>query len=228
MTRKHANSDVDNVNLTSLSQRPFVNYYAPVFVLYELSSPFLNIHWFCDKLEMTGGLVQLINGIFLLISFAGCRLVYGTYASYTVLSDIYKAVQLGKTAPNTPPLALSPFALNATTLFSSPTEALQVVSYAPKTPYIPTWLWMSYLVSNVILNLLNWYWFGKMIETIRKRFDPPFGTRGTSKKDKPVVQTSIARGIDDTGRKTVEVDGVSVRKRPAAVRNVTDDVPPPT
>ena len=45
-----------------MQQRPFVNYYAPTFILYELSSPFLNIHWFCDKLNMTGSKIQLYNG----------------------------------------------------------------------------------------------------------------------------------------------------------------------
>ena len=33
------------------------------------------------------------------------------------------------------------------------------------------WLAMTYLGSNVVLNSLNFYWFGKMIETVRKRFD---------------------------------------------------------
>ena len=36
---------------------------------------------------------------------------------------------------------------------------------------VPTWLAVTYLSSNVVLNSLNFYWFGKMIETVRKRFD---------------------------------------------------------
>jgi len=42
-----------------IPQRPFVNYYGCTFILYELSSPFLNFHWFFDKLDMTGSLPQL-------------------------------------------------------------------------------------------------------------------------------------------------------------------------
>ncbi|KAJ3025638.1 UNVERIFIED_CONTAM: hypothetical protein HDU68_006922 [Siphonaria sp. JEL0065] len=37
-----------------LSFKPFIMYYGAVFILYELSTPFLNIHWMCDKLGMTG------------------------------------------------------------------------------------------------------------------------------------------------------------------------------
>lgn len=36
---------------------------------------------------------------------------------------------------------------------------------------IPIWLAVIYLSSNVLLNSLNIYWFGKMIETVRKRFE---------------------------------------------------------
>jgi hypothetical protein len=42
-----------NTHKALTSQRPFLNYFAPTFILYELSSPFLNIHWFLDKVNMT-------------------------------------------------------------------------------------------------------------------------------------------------------------------------------
>ena len=38
---------------------------------------------------------------------------------------------------------------------------------------VPVWLAVTYLGSNIVLNSLNFYWFGKMIETVRKRFRPP-------------------------------------------------------
>jgi hypothetical protein len=38
---------------------------------------------------------------------------------------------------------------------------------------VPVWLAVTYLSSNVVLNSLNFYWFGKMIETVRKRFEKP-------------------------------------------------------
>lgn len=42
---------------------------------------------------------------------------------------------------------------------------------------LPLWLGISYVASNVALTLLNTFWFSKMVQAIRKRFDPPFGTK---------------------------------------------------
>jgi hypothetical protein len=67
-----------------------VNFYAPTFILYELSSPFLNIHWFCDKLNMTGSTLQFVNGIVLLFTFFSCRLCWGTYNSIRVFNDVWR------------------------------------------------------------------------------------------------------------------------------------------
>jgi len=44
--------------------------------------------------------------------------------------------------------------------------------------YVPFWIVGVTLASNLTLTALNVVWFGKMIATIRKRFDPPFGTKG--------------------------------------------------
>ncbi|PVF99036.1 hypothetical protein CPB86DRAFT_703920 [Serendipita vermifera] len=66
----------------SLSYRPFLTYYGPRFLLWELSTPFLNINWFFDRTGFKGGKIHLINGVSLLISFFSARLIYGTYMSY--------------------------------------------------------------------------------------------------------------------------------------------------
>ena len=39
--------------------------------------------------------------------------------------------------------------------------------------YVPPWLACVYLGSNIVLNTLNFYWFGKMIETVKSRFREP-------------------------------------------------------
>ena len=36
--------------------------------------------------------------------------------------------------------------------------------------FVPRWLAVVYLGANIVLNTLNFYWYGKMIETIKKRF----------------------------------------------------------
>ena len=38
---------------------------------------------------------------------------------------------------------------------------------------LPMWLVFTYLGINTILNFLNLYWFAKMIQALRKRFQPP-------------------------------------------------------
>lgn len=62
------------------------------FILYEISTPFLNIHWFFDKLNMTGSRVQLYNGVVLLMTFLGGRVLWGNYQSICIYSDLWKAL----------------------------------------------------------------------------------------------------------------------------------------
>jgi hypothetical protein len=156
------------------SQRPFVYFYAPIFLLYELSSPFLNIHWFCDKVDLTGSSIQAINGALLTGTFFGCRLIWGNISSVLVFYDIFRGVRYGNrqytagSAPSYTPAQLLSIIRDADG---------QRMAFASE-PYIPLWLAAIYLASNLTLNSLNIFWFGKMVATIRKRFDPPLGTKG--------------------------------------------------
>jgi hypothetical protein len=208
-------------------QRPFVNYYAPDFILYELSSPFLNIHWFCDKLELTGSTYQLVNGIFLISTFTICRLLWGSYASICVFRDIYTAYSHSSswntTAEIVPPQ-------NVSTPLQGVSQGAEVMRYAGNRE-APLWLCAAYLASNVVLNGLNWYWINKMIATIRKRFDPPFGTRkpedkAKAEKEQLALETEdvdVARGVYADGHKSVEIAASQkVRRRPTVQRELTD------
>lgn len=76
--------------------------------------------------------------------------------------------------------------------------------------FIPLWLAFTYLGSNVVLNTLNFYWFGKMIETVRKRFQPPKEERKKSK-----VTATRSTGAD--GKVRVDLDETEVRRRKVAV-----------
>ena len=80
-------------------------------------------------------------------------------------------------------------------------EVMQFVG--PQTKAVPLWLAITYLSSNVVLNSLNFYWFGKMIETVRKRFD---GSK--NKKDKGELEAdgvpemkAPKNNIRETGRR---------------------------
>ncbi|KAF2258776.1 DUF887-domain-containing protein [Lojkania enalia] len=187
----------------SLGFRPFLNFYGPTFILYELSSPFLNIHWFCDKLNLTGSKLQLYNGILLLFTFFSARLVWGSYQSYCVYIDVYKALNHGHIAQRDHELGNTNSTINGV-------QGSEIMKFAGDR-VVPMWLAGCYLLSNITLNGLNWYWFGKMIETIRKRFDPPFGTRMPEKATPEIVKEE---------EKTL-VEGIDVATPPATPGNVT-------
>lgn len=166
--------------MLTLVQRPFIYFSAPIFLLYELSSPFLNIHWFCDKLDLTGSTLQAVNGVCLVLTFFGCRLVWGIYSSCWVFRDMYWIIRDGNTnfAAQVP---LGEMSVLSTQELLSVAKDPQGQLFAFNTErYMPVWIPAIYLASNLVLNSLNIFWFGKMIETIRTRFDPPWGTKGLS------------------------------------------------
>jgi len=72
-----------------MSYKPFLAYYAARCLLWETSTIFLNNHWFLDKTNRTGSLLQLVNGVFLLSSFLGVRLIYGGMISYDFFYTLY-------------------------------------------------------------------------------------------------------------------------------------------
>ena len=129
-------------------------------MLYELSTPFLNFHWFFDKLHMTGSRAQLYNGIVLITVFGFSRLVWGVYQSVWIYRDIWKALQSsGANHRAAPPL---PSGISLQIPLGRP---LQPVKHT-----LPVWLVYTYLGSNTMLTFLNFYWFCKMIQAVMKRF----------------------------------------------------------
>ncbi|KAK7693807.1 hypothetical protein QCA50_003379 [Cerrena zonata] len=76
--------------LYSLTFRPYLGFYSPRFLLWELSTPFLNIHWCLDKLGKTGSTLQYINGIILLSTFFSVRICYGWYMSYGFMHTLWE------------------------------------------------------------------------------------------------------------------------------------------
>ncbi|OJJ47581.1 hypothetical protein ASPZODRAFT_63333 [Penicilliopsis zonata CBS 506.65] len=175
----------------SLGFRPFLNFYASNFILYELSSPFLNIHWFFDKVNMTGSKAQWYNGMLLLFTFFSCRLVWGTWQSACVYYDMWVALQQKWTASASSLLdpvdiTASVFKLENGSLCLDETCAranAEISKYAKFTAGgVPTWLVVTYVSSNIVLNSLNYYWFSKMIETVMKRFRAPPAPEEKKKK----------------------------------------------
>jgi hypothetical protein len=184
---------------------------------------------------MTGSTLQFVNGIILLFTFFSCRLCWGTYNSIRVFADVWRAYTAG-------PVSLSDPAsgkLNANTTLGNAGFKNDVLQFA-EGQTVPLWLAAAYLASNLTLNGLNWFWFSKMIETLRKRFDPPLGTRRPEEAHKDVkehekvlvegthVLTPAAVGADETdylqaGEKVVleKSTGTHLEVRASEVRNRT-------
>ena len=200
-------------------QRPFVNYYGCTFILYELSSPFLNFHWFFDKLDMTGSKPQLYNGIMLLFTFFCCRLVWGTYQSVRVYQDVWAILHRKPAAASIHFDALNNSSMSAAEANAGKSAAPihgNIMQFAGE-EFVPLWLAFTYLGSNIVLNTLNFYWFGKMVETVRKRFQPPKEER---RREKAIATKSTGAN----GRVTIEADETEIRRRNVA----ENDIPPPS
>jgi hypothetical protein len=103
-------------------------------MLYELSTPFLNIHWFFDKLGMTGTKAQLYNGLTLLVVFFSCRLVWGAYSSFNIYRDVWNALHLSKS-----------------TKFETNSELMMFGNDRS----LPMWLVVLYMGGHVTLQVLN-------------------------------------------------------------------------
>ena len=98
---------------------------------------------------------------------------------------------------------------------------------------VPVWLAVVYLGSNIVLNTLNFYWFGKMIETVRSRFqEPRKGARGEAKALSNEVGIEGMDGGDggEQTSSTDEADGETERKHhhdnEKVVPNRLDALPP--
>lgn len=138
-------------------------------------------------------MLQAINGVFLVVTFFCCRIVWGLWSSYWVFSDAFHPITSGRTNF----AAAVPFGK----VYTHTTSELLALSKAPEAQlaafnreqYLPLWLPALYLASNFVLNSLNVFWFGKMIETIRTRFDPPFGTKGVGADSKAPAKSTHRR-----------------------------------
>jgi hypothetical protein len=71
------------------SLRPFCLGWVASFLAFELSTPFVNINWFANKLP-SGSIpnwIIALNGLCLIITFFFVRILWGFYAIYWVICD---------------------------------------------------------------------------------------------------------------------------------------------
>ena len=152
---------------------------------------------------MTGSRPQFYNGLLLIGTFFCCRLCWGTYQSVAVFRDIFEAVQ----SPGVLVDAANETVVAA--LEQSVDGGAEIMRFAGER-VVPKWLAYTYLGANITLNGLNFFWFNKMIETVRKRFRPKVVEVKPDAIGGGEVMTSE---IDGFGEQVVTVDKTEVRKR---------------
>lgn len=132
---------------------------------------------------MTGSRAQWYNGMLLLAVFFCCRLIWGTWQSVVVYGDMWNALQQTWSASASPlqtPVDISAHVFHPTRDGSMCIDEACVRANAEISRFkshtaagVPTWLVLTYVGSNLVLNFLNYFWFSKMIDTVLKRFREP-------------------------------------------------------
>lgn len=106
--------------------QPFIYYYCPIFLLFEVSTPFLNLRWFSRQFpKILSEKYQLVNNTALVIVFFLSRIVFGWYQAYALFTDFY-------------------------------------LSYDD--PRFNGYVAGGIFFGNTILNILNIYWFSRMLK----------------------------------------------------------------
>ena len=114
----------------SIGLSKFINYYACVFLIFELSNPFLNIRWFANHYQKSNNILARVNEVVFMLVFFLCRLIWGFTQMAILLLDFSKV-------------------------------------YARQDFQIGHALVIS--VGNIVLDILNTYWFLIMIKIARKK-----------------------------------------------------------
>ena len=185
---------------------------------------------------MTGGNLQFYNGITLLATFFCSRLVWGTWQSVRVFRDIWEVMQ------STVPTVRDPHSSPASSIFiprdgqlclgkeSCVLAQSEVMKFAMAghASSVPLWLAGAYLGSNIILHSLNFYWFGRMIETVRKRFEgKPHDEFKNERERRQSLVEQLASGLDEdelSGPRTPHIEKTLAEATGADLKDERDSV----
>ncbi|ODV87934.1 hypothetical protein CANARDRAFT_5242 [[Candida] arabinofermentans NRRL YB-2248] len=75
----------------SASYASMIHYYSPLFLLFEISTPFLNIRWFGLKFkDVIPEWFQLLNNIILILIFFFIRICWGWYQVFWLAVDLWE------------------------------------------------------------------------------------------------------------------------------------------
>ena len=69
--------------------RPYLQFYASVFLIFELSTPFLHLVWFCERIGLKDHPIRAVFAVLLALCFFCSRIVFGLYQSYKFFKDTF-------------------------------------------------------------------------------------------------------------------------------------------
>jgi len=153
--------------VTSVAFRPFVTHYLPIFLIYELSTQFLDMHRFIEWTGNGGSRIHTINGIILIVVFFLCRPVWGTYQTWWMFHDEWAALKVSSSVPFAPGYLLS--ATGKSTLGQTNVDH----AYVPEPT--PFWLISLHLTCGFVLLFLNYYWSVLLMRKAARAFVPKKG-----------------------------------------------------
>ncbi|CCF55983.1 hypothetical protein KAFR_0A05480 [Kazachstania africana CBS 2517] len=79
--------------------KPYLQYYAPVFLIFEISNPFLNFRWFGLKYVPNWDKTLLFNNLILMITFFLGRIAWGWYQIAVLCIDFYNVRNMPQYRP---------------------------------------------------------------------------------------------------------------------------------
>ncbi|OBA27611.1 hypothetical protein HANVADRAFT_38208 [Hanseniaspora valbyensis NRRL Y-1626] len=71
----------------SIGLSHFINYYAAVFLFFELSNPFLNLRWFANHYKKSDSILAKVNEITFMVMFFVCRIAWGFLQIGLLITD---------------------------------------------------------------------------------------------------------------------------------------------
>lgn len=126
------------------SHYQFIQYYSAIFLLFECSTPFLNIRWAGLKLKVLPDSIELINNIILILIFFFVRILWGWYQVGMLAYDFW---------------------------------------LAKDDPRFTTFGAVIILLCNGVLDILNVFWFSKMMVVAITTLKQMFGYTTKNKDD---------------------------------------------
>jgi len=101
------------------------HYWGPTFLLFEVTTLFINARWWFVQMENKDSMGYTLNGLLLIMAWLGVRIVFGLSQSYVFWQD----------------------------------------AFSPASANVPTPIFAWYAFSNISLNLLNIFWFYKIMKS---------------------------------------------------------------